>query len=187
MSSIVEKLEAISARFDELGVALTNPEIVSDNTKFSQISKEYRKLDKIVGIYKIYRGCIDSLAFAREVLETESDEELRQLAKDDLDTLDVKKTELEETLQKTRSSAERLNRDFIDVKETLPETLPTRIIHMLDDYTLVVLLISFFFMVLSLIFIYAATQGYTLMSILKGSGYGLLLSVFMFVFASIVL
>jgi hypothetical protein len=101
--------------------------------------------------------------------------------------LKAKKTQLEDTLQKTRSSAERLNRDFIDVKETLPETLPTRIIHMLDDYTLVVLMISFFFMVLSLIFIYAATQGYTLMSILKGSGYGLLLSVFMFVFAAIVL
>jgi peptide chain release factor 1 len=95
MSFIVEKLEAIKARFDELGVALTNPEIVSDNKRFSQISKEYRKLEKIVDVYKIYRNCIDSLDFAREVLETESDEELRQMAKDDLETLETQKDQLE--------------------------------------------------------------------------------------------
>jgi len=95
MSSVVEKLEAIKARFDGLGVALTNPEIVSNNSKFSQISKEYRKLEKIVVIYKAYRGCIDSLDFAREVLETESDEELRSMAKEDLDKLEEQKEQLE--------------------------------------------------------------------------------------------
>ncbi len=99
MSSIVEKLEAISARFNDLGVALTNPEVVSDNKRFSQISKEYRKLDKIVGVYKTYRTCIDSLDFAREVLETESDEELRSLAKEDLETLEAQKTQLEEEMR----------------------------------------------------------------------------------------
>ncbi len=95
MSSIVEKLEAIRARFDDLGVALTNPEIVSDNKRFSQISKEYRKLEKIVDVYKVYRTCVDSLDFAREVLETESDEDLRSLAKEDLEKLEVQKEELE--------------------------------------------------------------------------------------------
>lgn len=95
MSSIVEKLEAIKARFDELGVALTNPEIVNDNKKFSQISKEYRKLDGIVAVYKTYRGCLDSLDFAKEVLETESDEDLRDMAKDDMEKMEVQKEELE--------------------------------------------------------------------------------------------
>jgi peptide chain release factor 1 len=99
MSSIVEKLEAISARFNDLGVALTNPEVVSDNKRFSQISKEYRKLDQIVGVYKTYRTCIDSLDFAREVLETESDEELRSLAKEDLETLETQKIRLEEEMR----------------------------------------------------------------------------------------
>ena len=99
MSSIVEKLEAIRARFDDLGVALTNPEVVSDNSRFSQISKEYRKLDKIVAVYKTYRVCIDSLDFAREVLETESDEELRDMAKADLETLEVQKAQLEDDIR----------------------------------------------------------------------------------------
>ena len=99
MSSIVDKLEAIKARFDDLGVALTNPEVVNDNKRFSLISKEYRKLEKIVDVYKTYRTCVDSTDFAREVLETESDEELRALAKEDLEKLEVQKTQLEEDLR----------------------------------------------------------------------------------------
>jgi peptide chain release factor 1 len=99
MSSVVEKLEAIKARFDDLGIALTNPEIVNDNKKFSQVSREYRKLEKIVAVYKSYRTCVDSIDFAREVLQTESDEDLRSLAKEDLDKLEVQKEELEEDLR----------------------------------------------------------------------------------------
>jgi peptide chain release factor 1 len=45
---MLDKLDAIKGRFDNLGVALTNPEIVSDNKKFTSISKEYRSLEKIV-------------------------------------------------------------------------------------------------------------------------------------------
>ncbi len=45
---MIDKLDAIRARFEELGVALTNPAIVNDNRKFSSTSKEYRSLEKIV-------------------------------------------------------------------------------------------------------------------------------------------
>lgn len=99
MSSILEKLEAINARFNDLGVALTNPEIVSDNKRFSQVSREYRKLEKIVDVYKIYRSCLDGLEFAREVLETESDADLRELAKEDMEKDEARKEKLEEELR----------------------------------------------------------------------------------------
>ncbi|HEY1033159.1 MAG TPA: peptide chain release factor 1 [Flavipsychrobacter sp.] len=85
MSSVLEKLEMIKARFDDMGVALTNPEIVNDNKKFSQISREYRKLEKIVDAYKRYKACIEGIEFAKEVLATESDADLRDMAKEDLD------------------------------------------------------------------------------------------------------
>ena len=100
MSSIVEKLEAISARFDGLGVALTNPEVVSDNKRFSQVSKEYRKLEKIVDVYKVYRNSLDSLEFAREVLATESDEDLRTLAKEDIEKEEARLPEMEDEMRK---------------------------------------------------------------------------------------
>ena len=92
---MLDKLEAIKARFDNLGVALTNPEIVSDNKKFSQVSRDYRKLEKIVDAYKQYRACLEGIEFAREVLTTESDEELRELAKEDLDKQEQQKELLE--------------------------------------------------------------------------------------------
>lgn len=92
---MIDKLEAIKARFDDYGIALTNPEIVSDNKKFSQISREYRKLEKIVDAYKQYRACLDSIEFAKEVLTNESDEDLRSMAKDDLDAQEQRKETLE--------------------------------------------------------------------------------------------
>ena len=91
MSSMIEKLEAIKARFDEIGVALTNPEIVSDNKRFSQLSKDYRKLEKIVEAYKRYRACLDSIDFARDVIQHESDPELKDMAKEDLEKQEAEK------------------------------------------------------------------------------------------------
>ncbi len=96
---MIDKLEAIKARFDQLGIALTNPEIVSDNKKFSQTSREYRKLEGIVNAYKAYRACLDGIEFGREVLETESDEDLRTMAKEELEQQEKQKEELEEQIR----------------------------------------------------------------------------------------
>ncbi len=95
---MIDKLEAIKGRFDNIAVSLTNPEVVSDQKKFSQLSKEYRKLEKIVNAYNQYKTCLDSLSFAKEVLENESDEELRELAKVDMVTLEEQKEKLEDEI-----------------------------------------------------------------------------------------
>lgn len=96
---MLDKLEAIKGRFDNIGVSLTNPEIVSDQKRFSQLSKEYRKLEKIVDTYKKYKNCLDAFAFAKEVLEQESDADLRDMAKEDLSRLEVEKDSLETEVQ----------------------------------------------------------------------------------------
>ena len=96
---MLDKLEAIAARFEDLGVALTNPEIVSDNNKFMQLSKEYRKLESIVKARNAYKTCIENYEFAKDVITNESDEELRQLAKDDIEQLEEEKNKLEEELK----------------------------------------------------------------------------------------
>jgi len=49
---MIDKLEAIKARFTDLGVALSNPEIVNNNQRFGTMSKEYRNLEKIVDAYE---------------------------------------------------------------------------------------------------------------------------------------
>lgn len=87
---MLDKLEAIQARFEEIGVALTNPEIVSNNQKFSQLSKEYRSLEKIVRAQKEYLQTLSDLETYREALNGD-DAELRELAKEELPLLEEKK------------------------------------------------------------------------------------------------
>lgn len=91
---MLDKLEAIKARFDDLGVALTNPEVVNDNRKFSQLSKEYRSLEKIMNAYDEYRKLLGDIDFYREALNGD-DEELRELAKEEAPGLDERKDQLE--------------------------------------------------------------------------------------------
>ena len=95
---MLDKLEAIKARFDEIGVALTNPEIIADNKKFGQLSKEYRSLEKIVGMYGDYRKLLDDVEFYKEALNG-SDEELRELAKMELPQIEEKKEKIESTIR----------------------------------------------------------------------------------------
>ena len=84
---MLDRLEAIQARFDQLGVALTNPEIVGSNQKFTATSKEYRNLEKIVVAYRSYRKTLDDIALYKEALVGE-DAELRELAKMELPGLE---------------------------------------------------------------------------------------------------
>jgi len=96
---MLDKLEAIKARFEDLGVALSNPEIVSDNRKFSAMSKEYRSLEKIVNAYNAYKRLLGDIEFNREALMGD-DEELRDLAKAETALLDEKKERMEADIRK---------------------------------------------------------------------------------------
>jgi peptide chain release factor 1 len=95
---MLEKLEAIKARFDELGIALSNPEIVSDNKKYKQLSKEYRNLEKIVIVRNQYAKTLDDIEFSKEVLNSD-DEEMRDLAKEELPQLQEEKEKLEKQIR----------------------------------------------------------------------------------------
>ena len=91
---MLDILEAIKARFDQLGVALTNPEIVGNNKKFAETSKEYRSLEKIVVSYNEYKKVLDDIDFYKEALNG-GDEEMRELAKMEAPAMEEKKTQME--------------------------------------------------------------------------------------------
>lgn len=96
---MLDRLEAIKAKFEDIGVALANPEIVNDNKRFGQMSKEYRSLEKIVQSYNAYKRLLDDMDFNREALMGE-DEELRDLAKQESAGLEEKKIKLEAEIRK---------------------------------------------------------------------------------------
>lgn len=95
---MLDKLEAIKAKFNDMGVALSNPEVVNNNHRFSQLSKEYRNLEKIVVVYEQYKRVLSDVEFNREALMGD-DEELRALAKAETDALSNRKDELEKQIR----------------------------------------------------------------------------------------
>jgi peptide chain release factor 1 len=99
---MIEKLEEIKLRFEEVGQLLAQPETMKDMKKFSQLSKEYRDLEKIVIKYKQLKDVRNHLQQAKEILQKEKDEEIRQIAKMEIDDLSPKaesiETELKELL-----------------------------------------------------------------------------------------
>lgn len=95
---MLDKLDAIKARFDEIGVALTNPEVVSNNQKFSALSKEYRSLEKIVNARRAYLTVLSDYETYREALNG-NDEELRELAKSELPEIEIKKEQIEKQVR----------------------------------------------------------------------------------------
>ena len=95
---MLDKLDAIKARFDEIAVALTNPAIIADNKKFGELSKEYRSLEKIVQSHNEYKKILDDVSFYREALNG-GDEELRELAKVELPEIEEQQTKMENTIR----------------------------------------------------------------------------------------
>lgn len=91
---MIDKLDAIRGRYEQVELALTNPEIVKDNKQFSKLSKEFRQLEKIVKAYDAYRNLLDTIAFNKEVLES-GDEEMRELAKEETESLAEQKEKME--------------------------------------------------------------------------------------------
>ncbi len=95
---MLDKLEAIRARFDELSVALSNPEIVNDNKKYRQLSKEYRDLEKIVSVRNQYAKVLEDIDFNKEMLNSD-DDEMRDLAKEESPELLQKKENFEKEIR----------------------------------------------------------------------------------------
>lgn len=96
---MIEKLEEIKHRFEEVGQLIIQPEIVKDQKKYSQLGKEYRDLEKIVLKYQEYTKTLNNQRQAKEVLEKEKDVEMRELAKMELEELEPKIETLENELK----------------------------------------------------------------------------------------
>lgn len=96
---MIEKLEDLKLRFEEVGQLLGQPDTVTDIKRFSQLSKEYKDLEKIVNKYNQFTEARGHLQQAKEVLEKEKDAEMRELAKLEIDELQPKLERLDKELK----------------------------------------------------------------------------------------
>jgi peptide chain release factor 1 len=92
---MLDKLEAIKLRRDDVELELSNPEVLGDMKRYAQLNKEYKDLGLIVEQYLIYRNVISNIETNKDILSNEKDQELREMAKEEVDLLLVEQEELE--------------------------------------------------------------------------------------------
>ena len=97
--SLLEKLEFIRLRFVEVGEQITNPEVIADNKRCARLNREYRELERVVAVYVNYRNTLDNIASSRQILKEESDPELREMAKTEIDELEAAIPVMEEDIK----------------------------------------------------------------------------------------
>ncbi|WP_420576586.1 peptide chain release factor 1 [Ekhidna sp.] len=96
---MIEKLEEIKHRFEEVGQLIVQPDIVTDMEKYGKLNKEYKDLEKIVRKYKEFSEAKSNLQSAKDVLNNEKDPEFREMAKAEIDELEPQIENLEEELK----------------------------------------------------------------------------------------
>ena len=99
MSDLLQKLEAIKIRFDEVSQKIVDPEIIADMDRYVKLNKEYKDLDEIVKVYKDYKNVIENIESSKEVLENDDDPDMKEMAKMELDELVPRKAELDEEIK----------------------------------------------------------------------------------------
>lgn len=112
---MLDKLEAIRNNFLLLEEQMSDPEVVTDQSKYTKISKEYFKLKAVVDVYQEYRKVLENLEGAKSLLR-EKDDELREMAKLELLELEPKKEELEVELKQLL-----IPKDIEDTKDVIFE------------------------------------------------------------------
>jgi len=98
-NSLLEKLDALGIRFEEIGSLITDPDVISDMKRFVKLNKEYRDLEKIVNARNEYKKLLTGIEEAKSILENESDSELREIAKEELDINTERLPQLEEEIK----------------------------------------------------------------------------------------
>ncbi len=96
---ILEKLEGVKERFEEVGRLITEPDTIADMKRYVKLNKEYKDLEPIVEAYNEYRNVISNIDTAKKMLSEEKDPEMREMAKAELDKLNALLPDMEEEIK----------------------------------------------------------------------------------------
>ncbi len=97
--SLLDKLKDLQLRFQEIGTLITDPAVIADQKRYVKLSKEYSELEKIDLATKQYETLLQNIEEAKELLEHESDPELREMAKEEIETSNARLPQIEEEIK----------------------------------------------------------------------------------------
>lgn len=97
--TLLEKLDGLQHKFDEISTLITDPSVISDQKRYVKLNKEYHELERILTAKNEYELKLAHLAEAKEVLDTENDPEMREMAKMEIDSIEPLIPEMEENIK----------------------------------------------------------------------------------------
>ncbi len=98
-NSLLQRLDGIESRFEEISTLITDPSVIGDMKRYVRLTKEYKELEKLVTATRRYRSLLADADEARLLLENENDPEMREMAKDELDSAQTAIPPLEEEIK----------------------------------------------------------------------------------------
>lgn len=98
-NSLLTRLDGIEARFEEVSTLITDPAVIADMQRYVRLNKEYRELEKLTGATRRYRSLLDNITEARQILDSETDDEMRLMARQQLDEATAELPPLEEEIK----------------------------------------------------------------------------------------
>ena len=84
-SPLLQRLEGLDARFDEIGTLITDPSVIADQRRYVKLTKEYKSLENLLKTANHYRKLLTDIEQAKELLANESDEDLRAMAREEIE------------------------------------------------------------------------------------------------------
>ena len=98
-NSILQKLDGLEARFEEVSTLITDPDVIADQNRFVKLTKEYKDLGDIMDARKRYIACLNSIKEAKDILANESDPEMKEMAREELAENEALQPKLEEEIK----------------------------------------------------------------------------------------
>ncbi len=98
-SSLLQRLDGLDARFEEIGTLITDPDVIADQKRYVKLTKEYKSLETLLAATHRYRKLLEDIEQAKLVLDTETDEDLRAMARDEIDDIQAQLPKLEEEIK----------------------------------------------------------------------------------------
>lgn len=97
--TLIEKLEGLQHKFEEISTLITDPAVIGDMKRYIKLNKEYHELEQIMQAQQAYKTALSNLAEAKQMLDSESDSEMREMAKSEIDEIEPKIPAMEESIK----------------------------------------------------------------------------------------
>lgn len=98
-NNLLDRLDGLESRFEEVSTLITDPAVIADQSRYVKLTKEYHDLEKILKVKNEYAVTLNTIEESKEILSSENDEEMRQLAREELDAAQLKLPKLEEEIK----------------------------------------------------------------------------------------